>query len=372
MTSGSVRGIDIHDNRKKEFSHTNQDIDFSKSENNYKLKESEQSFYNSVQERIKALELPKAVRKDAVVMSQALVTSDKAFFDRLSQEQQEDFFKKSYEFLENRYGKENIISATVHLDEKTPHMHVNFVPVTSDHRLCAKDLLNRKEMQSLQNDAYREVFKPFGLERGEIREDKRKHLTTEQYKLEITSKELEITSKDLQRATKRLEEIKTVTLVKAVDKEAPTPSKTIMGREIIDFEEYEKLRKQFNERNKEYYKLANGYKAQEKDISGLKRELSDLDKTKIVQENKALRREITILKIDSKELKDLKPKHEQLQKNLNWYKDFYDDSMKNLKGIPEKDIEWLKANVFPKWSIPEVAKDIIKVLKKTISQDLER
>lgn len=191
FTSGSVRGIDIHDNRKKEFSHTNQDIDFSQSENNYNFKQISDSFYNLVQSRIKELNLPKAVRKDAIVMSQALITSDKYFFDGLSNKQHHDFFKCAYEFIENRYGKENIISATVHLDEKTPHMHVNFVPVTSDGRLCAKDLLNKKEFQSLQNSAYTEVFKSFGLKRGEIREDKRKHLTTEELKIKTSSKRLD-------------------------------------------------------------------------------------------------------------------------------------------------------------------------------------
>lgn len=205
FTSGSVRGIDIHDNRKKDVSHTNPDIDFNKTNLNYQLRHQDnKSFYNAVNDRIKELSLPRAVRKDAVVMAQALVTSDKSFFDGITEEQQREFFKTSYEFIKNRYGKENIISATVHLDEKTPHMHVNFVPVTSDERLCAKDLLNKKEMQSLQNDAYESIFKPFNLERGEIKKDKQKHLTTEEFKLSKKQEIINKKEKELQTTENKL------------------------------------------------------------------------------------------------------------------------------------------------------------------------
>lgn len=204
--SGSIRGIDIHDNRIKEFSHTNPDIDFSKTEDNYNLKSCDGSFYNSVNNRIKELNLKRAVRKDAVVMAQVLITSDRAFFDGISSNQQEKFFKKSYDFIENRYGKENIISATVHLDEKTPHMHINFVPITPDGRLCAKDVLNKKEIQSLQNETYKEIFKDFRLQRGESRKEKRKHLSVEQYKIKTDIERLKAQNNKLNEYEKQLQD----------------------------------------------------------------------------------------------------------------------------------------------------------------------
>jgi hypothetical protein len=182
FTAGSVKGIQIHDHRQKNHSHTNSDIDWKKTKDNYTLKGS-LSFRIAVNERIKHLDLKKAVRKDAVVMAQCLVTSDKQFFDKLNIEQRDDFFNKAYDWITDRYGNENIISATVHLDEKTPHMHVNFVPVTSDGRLCAKDLLNRNELNRLHDDFYKDVGSTFGLERGETRDQKKKHLSVEEYKL---------------------------------------------------------------------------------------------------------------------------------------------------------------------------------------------
>ena len=115
MTSGSVKGIEIHDRREKDISHTNKDIDWERTKENYDLHpEQNHNFYQTIKERINKLELPKAVRKDAIFMAQVLVTSDHDFFKGLSKGQQEQFFKDSYNFLAERYGKENVISATVH------------------------------------------------------------------------------------------------------------------------------------------------------------------------------------------------------------------------------------------------------------------
>jgi len=85
FTAGSVGGIEIHDRRVKDHSHTNPDIDWSKASNNYDLCPAQNdSFRRAVNERIRQLNLPKAVRKDAIVMAQVIVTSDSEFFDNLS------------------------------------------------------------------------------------------------------------------------------------------------------------------------------------------------------------------------------------------------------------------------------------------------
>jgi hypothetical protein len=184
FTAGSVKGIQIHDRREKEYSHSNPDIDFSRTKDNYDLHEQSGSYNQAVNKRIGQLDLTRAVRKDAIVMSQVLVTSDHSFFEGLDKEQQAEFFKKSYDFLADRYGKENIISATVHMDERTPHMHFNFVPVTADGRLSAKSLFTPKTLSDLHDKFYEQVGKSYGLERGEPKESgkRRIHLETAEYK----------------------------------------------------------------------------------------------------------------------------------------------------------------------------------------------
>lgn len=85
-----------------------------------------------------------------------------------------------------RVGEDNIVSAVIHLDEKTPHMHLCFVPLTKDHRLCAKEILgNRTHLSKYWQDGFFEYMHEqyLQLERGEpAAETKRKHIPVWLYK----------------------------------------------------------------------------------------------------------------------------------------------------------------------------------------------
>lgn len=185
FTAGSCRGIEIHDLRKKKgVSNTNLDINWLDSYKNYDLcPEKNTNFYATCKNKIAKLNLKKAVRKDAIVMSQFLVTSDSDFFNGITPAEQEQFFLDSYNFIANRYGAENIVSAIVHLDEKTPHMHINLVPITPDGRLSAKKLFTRTSLSQLQTDFFNSVGEKYGLERG-IVGSKAKHKKSEEFKLD--------------------------------------------------------------------------------------------------------------------------------------------------------------------------------------------
>ncbi len=151
--SSSVKGIQVHNQREKE-SKTNPDIDKEKSRLNYDLHNQQPVNYNQrVKEIISENVIThKAIRKDAVVMCNILVTSDHDFFKNMSAADTKKFFEKSYEFFKDRYGEQKIVAAPVHLDEKTPHMHVSVVPATEDNRLSAKTMFDRNELRSLQDD----------------------------------------------------------------------------------------------------------------------------------------------------------------------------------------------------------------------------
>lgn len=190
FNSSAVRGIQIHDEREKDKSHSNPDIDFSKTEENYSLKERPNKTYNQViKERIDSLDLKKAVRKDAVVMCSFVVTSDKDFFNNISLAQEKAYFQKAYNFVKEKYGEQNIISAEVHKDETTPHLHINFIPVTQDNRLSAKSLFDKKSLKQLQDDFYSQVSREFGLDRGGV-EEHQKNIDKVTYKKEKVKNEL--------------------------------------------------------------------------------------------------------------------------------------------------------------------------------------
>jgi hypothetical protein len=169
-------------------SRTNPDIDKARTKDNYALVECS-DYKQAIQERLKKLNTTKAIRKDAVVMTQVLVTSGPEFFQGMPKDKQQEFFRQSLDFISNRYGKENILSAVVHLDERTPHMHVDLTPIKNCH-LTAKTIFNRFELSQLQTDFYSIVGKEWNLQRGESREEKRKHLSTEEFKLKAKKDEL--------------------------------------------------------------------------------------------------------------------------------------------------------------------------------------
>lgn len=206
--SGSVKGIQVHDRREKDgISHTNKDIDWSRTYLNYDLCPSQnKNFTAAVKEKIQQLSLQRSVRKDAVVMAQVLVTSDHAFFERLTVEEQKQFFRDSYEFLKERYGENNIISSTVHLDETTPHMHFNFVPVTVDGRLSAKAVLTRQSLIEQQDIFFEKVGKKYGLQRGE-RGGIKIHLETAEFKKQVALNKAIEADRKAQEALKELERV---------------------------------------------------------------------------------------------------------------------------------------------------------------------
>src|SRR5699024_12843703 len=105
-------------------------------------------------------------RKDAVLVNELLVTSDRDFFERLDPGEQKRFFEESYKLFSERYGKQNIAYATVHNDEQTPHMHLGVVPMR-DGKLQGKNVFNSKELLCIQDKFYVHMKKQgFVMKRG--------------------------------------------------------------------------------------------------------------------------------------------------------------------------------------------------------------
>lgn len=191
--SSDIVGEQIHDRRERGHSNSNPDIDFTRTKYNYCICDNTggKSFNEHISRQLaKRYTGKKAIRKDAVRMVKVLFTSDKEFFDNLTLEQQRAYFQSCYEWAVKRWGAENIISAYVHMDEQgAPHMHLNIIPLTADGRLSAKECIGNgsKALQQLQDDFYKTVGKPYGLERGKRAdlangEKPRRHQRVAEYK----------------------------------------------------------------------------------------------------------------------------------------------------------------------------------------------
>lgn len=114
-------------------------------------------------------------------MVETIISVTPEYFDLLPAGEQKEFFLSVTDFMKQRIGEQNILSAIVHMDETSPHMHLCFCPITKDGRLCAKDILgNAKALAKWQDDIFDHVHERWPkLERGEpAHETGRKHIPT--------------------------------------------------------------------------------------------------------------------------------------------------------------------------------------------------
>lgn len=120
-------------------------------------------------------------RRDAVMMVGIIVTSEKSFFEFMDESEIKRFFRCAAEFLGNRYGMSNLIDAKVHMDETTPHMHYEFVPIVEGH-LSSKRLFDKWKLQLLHSE-FAEYMKKhkFEISRG-IEASGLKHIPIPQLK----------------------------------------------------------------------------------------------------------------------------------------------------------------------------------------------
>ncbi|MGW7945792.1 MobV family relaxase [Staphylococcus xylosus] len=182
----NTKGIQKHVQRENN-NYENEDIDHNRTHLNYDLvNDNKQNFNNLIDEKIEQNYTGKRkIRTDAVKHIDGLITSDSEFFNNQSPEDTKRFFEHAKTFLEQEYGKDNLLYATVHMDERTPHMHYGVVPITTDGRLSAKEVVGNKKALTEFQDRFNEYVKQQGydLERGQSRQvTNAKHEQISQYK----------------------------------------------------------------------------------------------------------------------------------------------------------------------------------------------
>ena len=182
IKQGAVGGIQSHNNR-EHTPRTNPDVDMSRSGDNIDLVPCD-NYKGAIKEKISALvQSDKAVRKDAVVVCDFIITSDYDTMEELGAEKQRAFFEDAVKWFGDRYGKDRVLFATVHMDEKTPHLHMGVVPITAEGRLSAKTIFTKTEMKAIQTEFARDVGAKYGLERG-VEGSDRTHLSELDFKIQ--------------------------------------------------------------------------------------------------------------------------------------------------------------------------------------------
>ncbi len=177
LTRVDAQGSYIHNDRRSK-GHSNKDIDPTRTHLNFWCKKNELTYIKEFDKMKKEYDLKGTIRSNSNIMCEMMITSDNAFFNKIGLEETKRYFKESYKFVCNykNLGEKYIVSAAVHLDETTPHMHLVYLPVihTKDKegndidKICCRDFWKgRDSYRELQNAFHKYITsKGFDLERG--------------------------------------------------------------------------------------------------------------------------------------------------------------------------------------------------------------
>lgn len=293
MKSHDLKGIQFHNQRERE-SKTNPDIDKDKSNENYDFINDENIDYNErVKEIIDSQKTgTRKTRKDAVLVNELLVTSGREFFEGLDPAEQKRFFEESFKLFSERYGEQNIAYATVHNDEKTPHLHIGVVPMR-DGKLQGKNVFNRQELLWIQSKFPEHMQKlGFDLERGE-KGSTREHIETQEFKKQTLEKEIDFLEKNITHKKDELtafsEKVDSDLAVPARRQmkniEVPTGEKTLFGKEKTKTEKKPTENVIISEQD--YKKMVTAARDNEK----LKTHLKNMLSTDMAKDNRVLRKQ---------------------------------------------------------------------------------
>lgn len=336
MKAGNLTGIGNHNQRKTE-KHSNPDIEIERSHLNYDLVNRTENYKTDIENYINENKsTSRAVRKDAVLINEWIITSDQNFFRDLSPDRTKEFFETAKDYFAENFGENNIRYAQVHLDETTPHMHLGIVPFDKDNKLSAKRVFDRKTLQKIQDELPEYLQeRDFDLTRGEKGSD-RKHLSVPEYKKvqkEIKNLEVELSSNqqklisekdelsklvektDLKVNRKRLKVVKEEKTV-----EVKTGEKNFLGQD----------------KTKTVQRETGNVILPEKHLEGLIKETENLANT-----NKKLVRyvETDLVKENTELRKELVKSHDENDELINDYNDLvhrYNDNIHEIEILEEK------------------------------------
>lgn len=179
---GNINGLQRHNERKPGGRHGNENIRDEDTDKNVFLYADDRKLKQRIDDR---LELgytgKKKIRKDAIRLVEGTVQISGDILEQ-PDDVQEEFFSDAFDWLKHRYGEDNVVSAVIHKDETTMHLHFDFVPLTDDGKLSAKTIISPVGLKSVQSDFLKHMqyrYPSLNFERGD---GKNNGLPQESYK----------------------------------------------------------------------------------------------------------------------------------------------------------------------------------------------
>ena len=230
-------------NERKNTNYSNKDIIRENGKNNYSLKQCPTTYEKVFRDIKSKYNLQGKIKNISNVACEYIITASPDFFENLSQQEIKRYFESAYRFVcgFKNLGEQYIISAKVHLDESTPHLHLVYLPVvhTIDkksgkniEKLCCTDFWKGKNSYKyLQDNFYDYITKSgFDLERGDTKDNK--HIKIEDLK--------KVTNYEMQKYEKKM-----INLEQELDIENPEELK----------KEYKRIIRKFNTLAKQYTRI---------------------------------------------------------------------------------------------------------------------
>lgn len=191
----NLKGIFRH-NERKNINYSNENIDKTKSCFNYSIKSPKYSYEKEFDRLKERYNLKGQIKSVSNIACEYIITSDKEFFERIGQNETKRYFETAYQFVSQykNLGEQYILSANVHLDDETSHLHLVFIPIIHtkdkygneiDKIACSEFWKEKDSYRQLQDSFYEYMISHnFDLKRGHLKEETgRNHIETSELKM---------------------------------------------------------------------------------------------------------------------------------------------------------------------------------------------
>ena len=341
----NLKGIYRHNERKNK-NYSNDNIDKERSYLNYSIKNPKYRYDKEFDRLKEKYNLKGQIKTVSNIACEYIITSDKQFFEEIGKEETKRYFETAYNFVTEykNLGEQYIMSAKVHMDEETPHMHLIFLPVvhTQDKKgnnidkLACSEFWKEKDSYRRLQDAFYQYMTShnFELERGVPKEETgREHLDIKEYK-EITN--FDKTKEKLQNMKLELPDVPEIDDIKMVRWSKKRDEKIL--EDIIKPKD-DLINKLYENNLQMHQQLLRQAKMVEE------AEKYQKERNKIMADNRDLHKQVDDIKAEYKQKEDnLEWKYDYKIKTLEKENNYLQNVIDKFRETIHKFIEWICVN----------------------------
>ncbi len=341
----NLKGIYRHNERRNK-NYSNDNIDKERTYLNYSLKSPKYRYDKEFDMMREKYDLKGQIKTVSNIACEYIITSDKQFFEKIGEEETKRYFQTAYQFVAEykNLGEQYIMSAKVHMDEETPHMHLIFLPVVHtqdkkgndiDKLACSEFWKEKDSYRQLQNAFHKYmVDHNFQLERGVVVEESgRKHLDLKEFK-DITN--FDKTKEKLQNMKLELPDVPNLEDIN-INRWSKKRDEKIL-EEIIKPKD-----NMINELYKDNMILRQELLRKSKMFE--KAEKYQKERDRIIEDNENLHNEVEQIRVEFKEKEfDLEWKYKSKIKSLEKENGYLHRVIDKFKETIHKFIEWICVN----------------------------